>query len=441
MITALKGFFKSLAAGTNMKTTQRKIFIMLFAIWGLAIISQGQSISKRALFLGNSYTAVNNLPQMVANVANSSRDTLIFDSNTPGGYTLMDHSTNPASLTKIASGNWDYVVLQEQSQLPSLPITQVEAEVFPYARALDSIINSHNPCAETAFYMTWGRKNGDAQFCPSWPPVCTYSGMDSLLNLRYRMMAESNHAILSPVGAVWKYIITNFPSIELYQADESHPSVAGTYAAACCFYTSFFRKDPTHITFNSTLSSDDAANIRTAAKIVVFDSLMKWHIGEYDPLPDFTYDDLGNGNIAFTNHSLNATTYFWEFGDESNSLLQDPAHTYSQEGDYVVKLFASKCGVIDSTEQTIKIVMSGVHEQNIPALNIYPNPATDIFTLVADERLTGSVYQIFNSEGKIILNGKIYSEQTIIDLKGFPAGVYLIKTDHRSQRTLKVIKE
>jgi hypothetical protein len=108
--------------------------------------------------------------------------------------------------------------------------------------------------------------------------------MDSLLNLRYRMMADSNNAIVSPVGAVWENIRQNFPLIDLYQADESHPSVAGSYAAACCFYTALFRKDPTLITFNSGLSATDAANIKNAAKLIVYDNLLNWHIGEYDSL-------------------------------------------------------------------------------------------------------------------------------------------------------------
>jgi hypothetical protein len=70
----------------------------------------------------------------------------------------------------------------------------------------------------------------------------------------------------------------------LYQADESHPSVFGTYAGACAFYASIFRKDPALCTFNSVLSSTDADNIKNAASAVVFDSLLEWHIGEYDSL-------------------------------------------------------------------------------------------------------------------------------------------------------------
>ena len=265
-------------------TTKLILFQTLFFILVFSSSAKAQNSSKRALFLGNSYTNVNNLPQMIADISASTNDTLIIDSNTPGGYTLQGHSTNITSLAKIALGNWDYVVLQEQSQLPSFPIGQVETEVFPYAQLLDSLINAENTCAETVFYMTWGRKNGDASNCASWTPVCTYAGMDSLLNLRYCMMADSNNAILSPVGAIWNYLRQNFPLIELYQTDESHPTVAGTYAAACSFYTAMFRKDPTAITFNSTLTLDDATNIKNATKLLVYNNLLNWHIGQYDSL-------------------------------------------------------------------------------------------------------------------------------------------------------------
>lgn len=70
---------------------------------------------KRVLFLGNSYTQVNNLPQILFDMAKSTNDSLIVDSYTPGGYRLMNHSTDLSALTKIAAGNWDFVVLQEKS--------------------------------------------------------------------------------------------------------------------------------------------------------------------------------------------------------------------------------------------------------------------------------------------------------------------------------------
>ena len=101
---------------------------------------KAQSV-KRVLFLGNSYTYVNNLPQLFADVAHSAGDSVIFDSNAIGGYTLQNHSTDATSLAKIMAGGWNMVVLQEQSQMPSFPIAQVQSSVYPYARQLDSLIH------------------------------------------------------------------------------------------------------------------------------------------------------------------------------------------------------------------------------------------------------------------------------------------------------------
>lgn len=403
-------------------------YCILFLAFLTCSIAHGQGIGKRVLFLGNSYTGVNNLPQMLANVASSTGDTLLFDSNTPGGYTLQGHSSNASSLAKIAQGNWDFVVLQEQSQLPSFPISQVQADVFPYAQLLDSIINAQNPCAETVFYMTWGRKNGDASNCASWPPVCTYAGMDSLLNLRYRMMANDNNAIVSPVAVVWRYIIQNYPSLDLYQADQSHPSVAGTYAAACSFYTVLFRKDPTAISFNSTLSATDAANIRTATKLMVYDSLMKWHVGAYDPSANFSYI-VSNGNqVAFTNNSLNANHFSWNFGDGASASDNNPIHTYLTAGTYTIKLMASKCGLSDSSFQTINISAPfSVNETSESSeLSIYPNPVTNILHVkhTFSNKIT---YKIVSITGQQIKAGMITNSEEQIHVSSLSEGIYFLQ--------------
>ncbi len=255
--------------------------LLFFAI-AFHLHSQVQN-ELNVLFLGNSYTAANDLPSLVAQCAASTGRTVNYQSNTPGGHTFFGHTNNATSQTLIAQGNWDFVVLQEQSQFPSFPISQVEEDCFPYAAILNDSILSHNECAETVFYMTWGRENGDSQNCANWPPVCTYEGMDDLLNERYRMMAEDNDAILSPVGALWRSIRTNFPDIVLYVSDGSHPSLAGSYAAAVSFFTVIYRVDPTEITFNAGLDETTANSIKNEAKTIVYNQLLEeWHVGEYD---------------------------------------------------------------------------------------------------------------------------------------------------------------
>lgn len=256
----------------------RKAFVLIFLIFNLLGLSQ----TKKALFVGNSYTLNNDLPQITASIASNMSDKLIYGSSAIANYSLQLHSVNSTTLNLIRQGGWDFVVLQEFSQYPSEPLSWVEANVYPYAQYLDNEINTYNPSAETMFYMTWGRKNGDADRCSRLPAVCTYIGMDDLTRERYMYMAQANHAVVSPVGAVWRYIRENYPSIELYQSDGSHPSAAGSYAAACCFYTVIYRKDPSLITYNYTLDPADALRIRTAAKMVVFNNLATWFIGTYN---------------------------------------------------------------------------------------------------------------------------------------------------------------
>lgn len=89
----------------RMKTS---IFLILLMVLSSELFSQ----QKRAvLFLGNSYTYVNDLPFLTAQIALSKGDTLLYDSNTPGGYTFQAHATNSQSIAKIFQQNWDAVVL------------------------------------------------------------------------------------------------------------------------------------------------------------------------------------------------------------------------------------------------------------------------------------------------------------------------------------------
>ena len=383
----------------------------------------GQSHYK-ALFIGNSYTYVNDLPAMTAALALSAGDTLTYDGNTPGGHTLFNHTTNATSLSKIEQGIWDFVVLQEQSQRPAFPQAQVEVEVFPFATWLDSAIHAANPCTETVFYMTWGRKNGDAGNCQNWPPVCTYEGMDDLLRERYMQMALDNAAITSPVGAVWRYIRENNPDIELYQTDESHPSVAGTYAAACCFYTTLFRKSANEITDNQGLDAAQAEYIRSAVNTVVFQDLSAWHIGSYDPSAAFTAAWLSNNTLQCT-PAFEGANYMWDFGDGTNSTETTPTHTYANSGIYSVTLNVSYCGY--ELTQTIEVSSTAhLNETDFKENNfwLFPNPCSQYLHLQGQGKVN---LTIVDQVGRQVASAVQMQLPQIIDISAWAEGQYYIQ--------------
>jgi hypothetical protein len=400
------------------------LLLLLVANYSIA-----QQQIKKVLFIGNSYTAVNDLPLLLSNVAQSAGDSVIYESNCIGGYTFQLHSTNATTLQKINQGDFDFVVLQEQSQRPSFPLSQVQTSVYPYAKTLDSLINVANTCTETVFYMTWGRKNGDASNCPNWPPVCTYSGMDSLLRLRYQDMANTNNALVSPVGAVWRYIRDNYPNIELYSADESHPSLAGSYAAACTFYSILFRKDPTGITFSSTLDSTDASSIRNAAKLVAFDSLSFWNVGNYDIDVNFTYSYFSSTGVIFMNETQNCDSILWDFGDGTQSSGGTPIHIYQQGGSYTVTLVGYRCNETDTFILQVPTIQSGLNENQKNEIRISNISKSGLITLDGDMQDIQRI-ELINPEGKIIYSTRNISNT--IPLINNNSGMYLLNIHYEN---------
>ena len=174
----------------------KKLLLLLLSVFLFFIEIQAQSC--HVLFIGNSYTYVNNLPDLVSQMYAESGDSFDYTMSAPGGCTFQQHCS--VSLPYIQQGGWDYVVLQEQSQLPSFPESQFMQESYPYAQELCSLIRQYSPDAKIVFYMTWGRENGDPQNGQYFPPLNTYEGMDSLLYLRYMKMAQDNQACVSPSG-------------------------------------------------------------------------------------------------------------------------------------------------------------------------------------------------------------------------------------------------
>lgn len=132
--------------------------------------------------------------------------------------------------------------MQEQSELPALKDALVDSEVMPYAIQLNSEIHNSWPKATTVLFETWGYENGDKQYCPTNPTLCSYSLMQDQISRSYGLMAQSTGALLAPVGEAWRIVRTTHPEINLYQ-DDRHPSMSGTYLAAAVLYMAIFKKD------------------------------------------------------------------------------------------------------------------------------------------------------------------------------------------------------
>ncbi len=140
---------------------------------GAACQSQGDSADcTRVLFVGNSYTYVNDLPAMFATLATS------------GGHSV--------ETGMLASARWGVVVLQEQSEIPSINLLR-QGEMYPAARRLVRMIRDAG--ARPIFFLTWAHRDG-------WPAygMADYSSMQSAIDDAYLAIAGTQNAGVAPVG-------------------------------------------------------------------------------------------------------------------------------------------------------------------------------------------------------------------------------------------------
>jgi hypothetical protein len=403
----------------------KKAITLFFVL--LSTCTAAQPLFRKALFLGNSYTYVNDLPLLTAGLAYGSGDSLFFDSYTPGGYTLgwqpTAHATDPVSLAKIAGNSWDFVVLQEQSQTPSIYKLR-DSCMIPASIVLHDSVKSVNPCARVLFYLTWGRRFGGMQcFTPNYCsfPFSGFNQMQDTLTRSYKMVADSLGDWIAPVGEAWRLAINNTGMV-LHSDDFSHPNLKGSYLAACVFYNVIFGKSSAGNPFLAGLPADTALMLQQAADSVTLGYASLWNLN--NDLPEAGFETAVNGNTLVTdNVSTNATQWRWDFGDGQSSTQFEPSHIYASGGDYTVKLRACNSCFCDSVEHVIHIVLSGNHTSPT-------NP--EIIMITGPDDLGYVTFSNYNANGRFLLYnmvGKLVSDVPVINgisvVSDLSKGLYL----------------
>jgi len=390
------------------------LMTLLLSTW-----SHGQD-SISVLFIGNSYTSVNDLPSMTQQLTQSLGKELTIGSKLNGGYTFHNHSTDPQSYAAIHQQNWDVVVLQGQSQEPSFDDAQVNTETIPYAKQLADSVYAINPCSNVLYYMTWGRENGD----PQWAPIATFSGMNERLYNAYMRMADSTDAMVAAVGAVWKYVRDNHPTIQLYAGDGSHPSLAGSYLAACTFYTSLFQAPTLGASYTAGLDAQTVEQLQAAADFVILDSVVHFKLHPVDnPVQAAFILSQNLGEVQFTSTSTRANTYSWNFGDGFNATEENPLHVYSAIGNYTVELMASNECVTDTTSEEVNITTLSINELASDEYEF--TEYNDHFVIKATTKPI--YYEIYTIDGRIIKTGEILTSETAEIPKVLREGIIVLK--------------
>ncbi|MBK8227762.1 MAG: hypothetical protein IPK70_11390 [Flavobacteriales bacterium] len=370
-----------------------RMLLSWLTVTALSAAAQQTSV----LFIGNSYTYVNDLPNTLRQLALSLGDTVTVASSAPGGYTLFQHSTYAPTLDAIASQDWDYVVMQEQSQLGALPFDVTTTELG--ATSLVTLIEENYECTYPVFYMTWGRQNGDAQNCANFPFMCTYDGMQQGLRTNYIALGEYNDGYVAPVGAAWKVVRDTQPGINLYDADGSHPSPAGTYLAACVFYCTLFEESCVGSAFNGSIDAATAAILRDIASTVVLGELPTWNL-DFEGSTSALLDGFSSGWNWITLIHNGEGEHLWVCSDGQTSTSATPTFTFSESATYTIThTYTDPCGNTDTVTLTFDIVL-GVGEQEQRTRYQVCSAGPGMLEVRGAE--IGAMLTLFDSQGRLL---------------------------------------
>jgi hypothetical protein len=184
-------------------------------------------VSSHAIFIGNSFTARNDLPGQIAFLAKSRGRSFTSRSVIAGGASLRAHWNTGEAEKAIRAGGFDFVVLQEQSTLPVKNAVRMHENI----RLFDDAIRASR--AKTVLYMTWARR-----LTPETQTALTDA---------YVRIGKELGATVVPVGTAWQRFLATHDQPVLHDRDGSHPTPAGSFLAACVFYATLFGDNPVGI--------------------------------------------------------------------------------------------------------------------------------------------------------------------------------------------------
>ncbi len=157
-----------------------------------------------------------------------------------------------------------------------------------------------------------------------------------------------------------------------------------------------------------------------------------------------------NAVTNFTNNSINAINYSWNFGDNSpGSSLQNPSYAYQSSGIYTVTLMSTSASLCNSISAQTVVVLNapvGIYESDISNTIIIENKDYKIYALRFDLVLEDNVELVITDmKGTLMeksIKHKITKDLVAVDLTNYASGLYMlnVKTEKNGQRVFKIIK-
>ncbi len=319
----------------------RKLFrvFLAFLFGSQAFGQKNEDVS--ILFVGNSYTHMNDMPFLFDKIAKSKGKSVHVEMNTRSSSTFNIHTTRPDLFEAIKSRKWDYVVLQGFSRELAYEPEYIDTASLPYFSQIIDSIKANNPCTNLLLYMTWGYKEGYEHL----EETDTYEKMTERITNGYQYLSKTFNIPIVPVGQVWKEFRSQYPEIELYDKDKAHPSKKGSYLSACTFFASIFNESPEGAV-TSTLRNQFASKIQKVAGDYVLANFNGYYLNQNFFRLDWKIEKNGSFWLNGMANFENAKSLLWDFGDGTTATTSRIKHRFKEAGEYdVVLTIEDECGL------------------------------------------------------------------------------------------------
>ena len=233
------------------------------------------------LFIGNSITGFNHMPNMVDTLSTTAGKTIYVDAVLRYGESIVKICQYESTIQKLQEKPWDYVVIQGDIHNTAFPETHhiimpwVPYESIPkMLREMKETIMQINARTKILFFMPWAYEDG-----MTWIPgqTDTYATMQVKIKDNSVMFGHDCQIMIAPVGWAWYQVYIDRGSVaNLFMSDFVHATLKGSYLAACVFYSTIFWESSEGISYYAGLSQTDAGYFQSVASSVVLDNLNLW---------------------------------------------------------------------------------------------------------------------------------------------------------------------
>jgi hypothetical protein len=202
-----------------------KTLIGIIITWGILNVAACQDKTNehqsiKILFVGNSLTYTNSLPELVTSNAKGKGISVYTSQLAFPNYALEDHWNEGQLQNLIKTGGFNFVVVQQG------PSSQSDGRAMLLLYGPKLAAECKKAGAQLAFFMVW----------PAKANLHTFNGVIT----NYRDAAVASQSILCPVGEVWKNHFETTDDFSYYGPDEFHPSLTGSEIAAKVIVNSLF---------------------------------------------------------------------------------------------------------------------------------------------------------------------------------------------------------